>query len=165
MGKMRSWFWEIEAQGQGPDCIFTARFNQSEAELLMTIVQQNLPSSYLANTELFRVSRPRNCAIYASYLDRHTHSRFAEMAAMGQRDNIYYGGEIQICDHTISIENSLSVGLYDETGLLIAIAQTAGLTMSEWSVAYSGYSWGKVARGSSAIELLAYLQDSDETGD
>jgi hypothetical protein len=161
MSKYRSWFWQIKEMGQGPDYVFIARFAKSDAERLAAMVHQNLPSSYVYNSDFVYSNRCRDCNVYASYLDRHTFDRLTEMKKRKKQENIYYSGEIEVCDRQFRIENVLIGGMYDETDLVIAIAKAPDLTLQEWIVAYSGYSWGEVNRGSNAAELLTYLQYED----
>jgi hypothetical protein len=158
MSKHRSWFWQIEEMGQGPDYVFIATFAESDAERLAAIAHRHLPSSYVYNSDFIHSERCRDCKVYASYLDRHTYDRLTQMKKSRKQENIYYSGEIEVCDRQFYIENVLAGGMYDETDLVIALAKAPDLTLQEWIVAYNGYSWGEIMRGLNAAELLAYLQ-------
>ncbi len=158
MIKARDWFWKIKEIGQGPDYIFIATFDPSDAERLAKTVCQHLPPGFVRNENFINLHKRGSCLIYESYLDQHTHDRLTAMPDSAKRENIWYNGEIEVRDNQLIIENILAGGMYGETELIIAIAQSPDLTMQEWKVAYSGYAWGKVAGGTSAASLLDYLE-------
>jgi hypothetical protein len=158
MSKKRDWFWQIQEMGQGPDYVFIATFDPSDAELLAEMVDHHLPPGFVHNQNFINSERRSSCVIYKNYLDQHTHERLVAMRKSGEQENIWYNGEIEVCNHQLIIENVLAGGIYGETKLVIAIAQSPDLRLQEWKVAYSGYSWGEVACGTSAASLLDYLQ-------
>ena len=160
MSKQRSWFWQIEEIGNGPNYFFYATFDKSDAERLPILVRQHLPSIYVYTEEGFFPGNAHfsDCVVYERYCDQHTYDRALQMKKSGIQESIYYYAEIQVCDHQLFIDHVLSGGIYDDTALVIALAQSPDLTLNEWKVGYNGYSWGEVARGASSLSLLAYLQ-------
>jgi hypothetical protein len=160
MSKQRNWFWQIEEMGNGPDYFFCATFDKSDTEHLAALVRQHLPSIYVQNTEQVFPGKAHcsGCTVYESYCDQHTYDRALQMKQSGRQESIYYYAEIQVCDHQLCIDHVLSGGIYDDTALVIALAQSSDLTLNEWTIGYKGYSSGEVARGTSALSLLAYLQ-------
>jgi hypothetical protein len=157
MSKKRDWFWQIKEMGQGPDYVFIATFDPSDAKHLAEVVDYHLPSGFVHNQDFINSDRRSSCIIYKDYLDQHTYDRLVAMKEDGEQKNIWYNSEIEVCNHQFMIENVLAGGMYGETELMIALAKSPDLTLQEWKVAYSGYSWGEVACGTSAASLLDYL--------
>lgn len=155
MRRQRDWFWRIKAIGQGPDYVFIATFAQANAENLAKLVQRHLPHGHVYEED--SVNHQYKCERYASYIDTYTHKRLMDMRENGKRENFYYYGEITVCDHNLTIQHVLSGGAYGGTDLILALAQSTELTLHEWKVAYNGYSWGEVAKGTTSEELIDYL--------
>lgn len=159
MRQSREWFWEIEQAGQGPDYIFTARFAAGEAEHLAGVVRAHLPPNFAPTPDFFDAQRRAAHTLYTHYLDQHTYDRLVAQQASASRENIWYYGEIEVCDHELTVRNILAGGRYGETGFILAVIQSAGLTVQAWQVAYGGdMGGGEIAQGSDAASLVAYLQ-------
>lgn len=160
MPKFRDWFWQLEESGKGPDHFFSAAFDPNEAEVLANLVRQYLPSGFVSNNDFVEDHWRTDCQCYKSYRDQHTHDGLVAMRANGQQNNIYISSSIDICDHKLSIENMYARHEPDETEFLIAVVQSAGLTLQEWIVfaGGDGYNSVEVARGLNALSFLEYLQ-------
>jgi len=155
---MRDWFWQIREIGQGPDFVFSATFDESDAERLARVVRQHMPPTFVHNTDFIDADRRGRSARYTSYLDQHTHARQVELRDSATQASIWYYGEIEVGDHQLIVNIVLLGSGYGETALIAAVAQSPDVTLQTWQVAYSGYAWGEVARGTSAASLLEYLQ-------
>ena len=160
MNKQRSWFWQIKEMGNGPDYFFCATFDKSDAERLAVLVRHHLPSIYVHDAERVFSGNAHfsDCVVCEHYCDQHTYNRALQMKKIGIQQNIYYFADIQVCDHQLAIYHGLSGGMYDDTTLVIALAQSPDLTLNEWKLGYNGYSLCEVARGTNALSLFAYLQ-------
>jgi hypothetical protein len=165
MMKNREWFWEIEEMKKGPDFVFLATFAPSDAEKLARLVADHLPSGFIENKEFSQFQNAGDVKVYHSYLDEHTYHRLIEMQETGNKENIWYYGEIEIRDHVLTIQQVLAGGMYKETPLIVALAQACNLTWQEWRIIYGDSSWGwsEAARGNDASSLLDYLHYSDAT--
>ena len=64
-------------------------------------MQQNLPPSYVHNTDFILPVHRGDCVVYESYLDQHTHSRLIKMEETGKKENIYNNGEIEVRNHKL----------------------------------------------------------------
>lgn len=160
MNTSRPWFWSLKADGHGPDWIFHAVF--SDAEALAAAVREHMPGAFVRDVD-FRDAGAKGCV---TYVDRHTHERLVQMRAAGEKAPIWYSGEISVEGATLLVRHVMSADLYDETALIVALAQRAGLGLGRWRVGYGGDFFGDVAQGEGAEGLLGYLGlDADCSND
>ena len=154
----RTWHWQIDEIEEGPDYVFLASCASADAERLHAFVHKHLPDAYVENPS----QRPKHRAdakLYSSYLDRSTQRRLHEMDQTGSRESIWHHGEIEVFDQHVSIKHMSAGGMFDDTDLVLRLAEARSLTMLSWIVGYSGYEWAEVARGASGFELATYIRD------
>lgn len=161
----RNWFWQLQATQHGPDWSFSATFVPTDAEQLAARIRQHP----LAGLRHYRVTngpcrQHQHTSTYDLYADQ---ANYAALVANFERDtpqNIWIYHTIEVCGPDLLIERGYSgyPDLYDttETDLIVMLAQAPDLTLLRWEVGYSGdgYPAGSVATGTTAMELLAYLQ-------
>lgn len=153
----KKWYWELTQKGVGPDYIFTAQFHIDDGVSLAQLVKRYLPAEYVVNTAKPPSPHAKKCGTYASFLDQHTHDRLLQQQATGTTENIYYSGEIDVCGAQFTIFHTLASGLYDETDMILALADDPALTLIFWSIDYSGDQRVFIKKGRSRNTLLAYL--------
>ena len=70
---------------------------------------------------------------------------------------------MSVCDNRLRIEQVLGgrSSTEVETDFILRLVRSKELTLHQWKIAYSGYSWGEVAQGTSTEELIDYLHLKD----
>ncbi|MFY9227651.1 MAG: hypothetical protein WAQ98_33570 [Blastocatellia bacterium] len=164
MGELLHWRWALGANG--PDAIFTAKFEPSDAEKLREVADKNLPSSYVKVKKGNYTSGfydKSKCSVYESYLDTHSYEELNNRGWF-ENKNVWYYGQMEIFDNIFIIYNVLATTDYNETPLIVALAKDPKLTLREWEVMYYGvgYSSGTVASGTTAESLISYLYTQQE---
>lgn len=161
----RNWFWQLQAAQHGPDWFFSATFAPTDATQLAARIRQHP----LAGLRHYRVTngpcrQHQHTSTYDLYADQ---ANYAALKANFESDtpqNIWIYHAIEVCGSDLRIERGYGgyPDLYDvtETDLIVMLAHATDLTLLKWDVGYSGdgYPTGSVATGTTAIELLAYLQ-------
>lgn len=162
----RDWFSQIQAAAQGPDWYFFATFTPADAERLADHVRQHpLPGFAPYRVNEGPCVRHRHRSTYDLYVDQGNYPRLVANFEGDSPQNIWTYHLIEICGHDLTIARGY--GGYPgshgatETTLILALARTPDLTLTDWKIGYAGegYPTGHVATGTTAAELLAYLQD------
>lgn len=179
VSKFQDWFWEIQECGQGPHYYFSATFAPSDAKRLAALVRQHPLSGFerchfvgkLINAPCGDCNTPGS---YDLYVDQ---SNYAEVMSGIQRDEPIVTVAhcvwqiIGVCDRNFGIESGYGgiTGTENQTdtSLLVALAQSPELTLVDWRVVSGGDGYASVffRTGTSAAELLAYLQMQPEKPD
>lgn len=163
----RDWFWQLQADGHGPDWFFFATFAPAGAERLSRLVREHpLPAfaQYRATNRLCR--RHHHTSTFDLYVDQANYAGLVANLTGEQGRNIWIYHTIEVCGADITIERGYGgyPGAHGaaETGLIATLARSSELALTAWQVGYGGegYTGGSVASGASAAELLAYVQAS-----
>lgn len=157
-----NWFWEIELHRTGPDYLFFATFELTEAPQLASLVRQHtLPG--------FKYYRATNCfcwlhnhsANYDLYIDEYHYEQMVANIEGKGAENVWIYNTIAVCGSDLKIERGYggSVGGEVETDLIIKLSHSPNLTMVKWAVVYggNGYNYTQMANGMREAQLLDYL--------
>ena len=158
MKRRRAWFWQIEEMRQGPDSYLVAKVKPAQAPLLADVVQHHLPEGFVWSTPFYVAHKPTTCSLYEVYMDGHTAEQMIENRKHNRLDDFWYYGCIEVIDNALCIEHILAPFTYDNTDVVVAIANAPALTLQTWSLGYKGYAVGEVASGTDATSLLRYLR-------
>lgn len=145
MNKLRDWYWQIKALGQGPNLNFLADFDPSDAEQLIKIVGDNWFPDFTCRTE---------------QTEQYKVWKTCEKYLLLAQDSQWFGTYIEVCDSNFSIQRILGGGTNNpesESRLLLQLAQTSNLTLKDWRINYTDYTFGHVAGGYDATSLVEYL--------
>lgn len=164
----RSWFWEIESGGKGPDYYLFASFAPVNALQLAECVRQLTPAGYFHYHAVdLPCSRHRHTTDYDLYIDEQNYDKVIANIEERSNENNWVYHTIEVCDHDLTFTRGYG-GYPDklgdvETDLLIMLYKEPKLRLVQWSIVYGGlgYKSDKVAGGRSAADLYAYLTEAE----
>ncbi len=156
---LRDWAWELTEKGHGPDHFFIARFNPSDAGRLAAWVRRQPLPGFAFDPELSS-GKGSHCASRVVFVDEATAEKLAANRAGEPPGNIWIYNQIEVCDHQLTIERGYASALVDDSNFIEAIIQSPDVIMVEWTIFGGGQGYGaqQVASGTTAAELMAYLQ-------
>jgi hypothetical protein len=157
MAYFRDWFWQLEASRLGPDHFVTVRLLPNQAGVLLQLVRQFVPNSFVPEDDISGDSQPVGCQ---RFIDQRTYDTSKSMQESGVASNIYINSSIEICDGNLAIENTYARHEVGETAFLIDVFQAENIKVLEWRIfaGGSGYDSVEVARGDNAASFLEYLK-------
>jgi hypothetical protein len=157
MSIFRDWFWQLEASGLGPDHVVMVRFLPNWAGVLLQLVHQFMPNSFVPEDDFSGDLQPEGCQ---RFIDQRTFDTLKSMRESGVTSNIYINSSIEICDGNLTLENTCARHEVGETAFLIDVLQPEALTIQDWRIfaGGSGYDSIEVACGDNAVSFLEYLK-------
>jgi hypothetical protein len=167
---MQDWFWQLTA-GLGPDWQFTASFTPASAAALAALVRkQRLPGFTYHQVVNGPCTRHQHTSTYDLYVDTANAAGLWDNLTLTSRQprNLWVYHTIEICGADLTLERGYGgyPGAHGatETGLIVRLARAHAVTMTAWEIGYGGqgYPHGHAAAGTSAPELLAYLQVEEQ---